>query len=647
MICRTGMMSIVTLPAVLALVGFGAVAVGDTGPDLSIGAAEYPADDAVILQWDQEWRIDEDGTVHRRDHKWFKYLHDRPIRDNADPRIDYLHGQDELIIHTAQTHLPDGSILPVPDYSFNAVGPDDVSRFPEYAGWQQKVVSFSGIVDHCVTELDYEVVTPPGVLPWIDADIRMTDDYPIINRHVSVILPDGMKLSWSSDDGQQKIFEGKGSIEVKNAQKQVTKSLKMTSWHLARAPQDHNEPQSLPWQKRSARVRFTTCPDSPSWVSAHLDPVERAAVPGDAIKAYFEKAVKDEVDPAARIEAVATKLRDTFNFVSSPKAMRGLACRDATTVFQDNYGNALEAGALLLAAYQALGYRASAMVDVDAISWDPKDDMPPTAEAFLGIVVSVHTADGDVYVCPRHGVFASPGTAGRHWLLALDGSGSVESRYVAVRGQSAFSTLSITGKVKVCEAGKVSGDMRLDATGLFFDPAKLKSGGAQKSAVSGLIGRVARGVDVADYVMTRLDEQQMQATVQVSSKEALAKVEDHHILLLGDGPAFLAGVPLPLDRSQRRTDVQLAGAFEERVDVTIDLPRDWAVSIKPRPVMVENSKWFSAAQKVTVDGQTIRFTRTISVNKDVLTPDELLEVRRVVNEMRATSALLLAFGAAK
>ena len=95
------------MPASLAC---NAPAVG-AAPDRSIGAAQFPADDAIILKWEQHWTMDRDGTIHRRDHQWVKLLNTRPIRRYGDPRLDFVNDRDELIIHTAQSHLPDGGYV--------------------------------------------------------------------------------------------------------------------------------------------------------------------------------------------------------------------------------------------------------------------------------------------------------------------------------------------------------------------------------------------------------------------------------------------------------------------------------------------------------------------------------------------------------
>lgn len=116
------------------------------------------------------------------------------------------------------------------------------------------------------------------------------------------------------------------------------------------------------------------------------------------------------------------------------------------------------------------------------------------------------------------------------------------------------------------------------------------------------------------------------------------------MLRFGDGPAFLADVPMPLARSYRQTDVRLAGRFRENVDLTIELPDEWKPSIVPAEVAAVKGDWGTVAQTVDVDGKTIRLRRNVAVLTKTLTPGDFDQLRRAVNDLRTTRSLLTAFG---
>ncbi len=604
-------------------------------PDRSIGAAQFPADDAIILKWEQHWTMDRDGTVHKRNHQWVKLLNSRPIRRYGDPRIDFVNDRDELIIHTAQSHLPDGTILPVPDYSFNTAAPGDVGRWPEYAGWLQRIVSFSGIEDNVVLELDYEIVTPAGVLPWVEGDLRLDDDYPTVERVVSVTVPEGTGLQYKLT----RTDPSKTGISDSSAGGLMTRE-----WTFTNLAGTRRETQSPSWQERCGRLRFTTAPDVTAWTSAILSRVDRASRANDAVKRFAEAAVKDETTSIERIRKVAKKLHDSFNFINSSKATETLACRSAGDVLRTNYGNRLESAALLATALRSLGMTASPAVGVDARLWQETDEVPPTASAFAGVAVVVDLPDGPVYVHPQNGIFENPGSWGRHWLLSTDKGGSLQRTYVYARGENEPGGLHIAGKISIETGGEATGELRFRATGAFFDPTKLETADAQKSLVKNFVGRVLSGFDVPGHSVTTLSDELFRATASVSSNGALKKFGKAHMLQFGDGPAFLPDVPMPLARSQRRTDVQLAGRFAETVDLTIELPEGWTASVTPASVPTVQGSWGAVSQKVEIDGSTIRLRRNVNVTGERLSPDDFAALRGSVNDLRATKSLLLVFG---
>jgi len=603
---------------------------GSTVVDVSLGAERFPEDDAIILRWQQDWTLDEDGTVHERDHKWVKLLNSRPIRRYADPRIPFLSGQDELIIHKAQTILADGTILPVPDYSFNVAGPDDVAGWPEYAGWQDMIVSFSGIEADVVLELDYEIVTPPGLLPWVWADIRLDDEYPIVEREISVTVPQSTRLTHQIDrmgnDPSTPPTSGPNGARV-------------YKWTFANLPGSPDEPHSLPWERRCGRLRFTTCPSADDWVSTIIQRVDLAAKADSKITKFAEEAVKDEADPTERVRKIAEKLHDSFNIIDSPKTLRLLQCRNAAEVLQSNYGNALEAAAVWAAALRSVDVDVSLNVGVDATTWDQK---VPTTASFAGVVVAAHLPnEPPLHIHPQAGLFKDPGHWGRHLLLKRDDSGALQKTYVYARGEKKPSDLNITGKIAVDTEGKATGELRLRLTGAFYDPDRLDSADAQTSLVNGMIGRVLTGFEVPTHSVVTLSDAQFKATANVASDGALKSYAKQHVLKLGEGPAFLADVGLPLGQSSRLTTVYVDSRLREQVDLTIEIPEKWSVAIAPAQLGTVNGSWGSVSQTVEVEGQTVRFHRAITINTETISPEDFNSLREAINTLRADRSLLL------
>ncbi len=605
-----------------------------TGATLTRGQTQSPDEDAVILLWDQRWTLEKDGTVHRRVHQRLRLLNRRPIRSVADPRLDFVEGQDKLVIHKAQTILPDGKIMPVPDYSFNIAAPNDVAGWPEYAGWQQQIVSFSGIEPGVVLELDYEVITPAGVLPWLEADLRLLEEYPTVRRVVSVTVPKGVTIRHHG-----------GTDPPAEARPAVTRADGAATyrWEFTDLPADRSEPQSPPWQLRSGRLRFTTCPGNAEWVAFLQKRIEQAATQSDSIRKFAQATVESETDPTERVRKIAKKLHDSFNFVGSPKALQSLACRPADTVLRANYGNPLESAALCLAMVQSLGMSASLAIGVERDLPGSYDELISTTSALAGAVVVVDGSDGLTYVHPQHGIFTNPAHWGRHRLLTLNDRGEVEETVILARGEDKPSELTLTGKLAIDEDGKAAGELRIRATGVFFNPKKLDTADAQKKLVKNMVKRVLGDLDVPSHSLVTLSDEVFRATANVASEEALKEYGPLRALRLGDGPAFLLDVHMPLASSERRNDVKLAGAFREHVDLTIELADGLQTSILPTALAEVRGDWGRASQSVEQDGQTVRFRRHIEVTQSRIAPDTFAGLREAINDLRAAQSSMLAF----
>lgn len=604
-------------------------------PEMSLGAKDYPDTDAVILRREQSWTVGQDGSLRRRDHQWVKLLNSRAIGAFADPRIDYCVGQDEMTIHTARTILPDGKALPVEDYAFNKAGPDDVSGWAQYAGWVQTVICFPGIEDGCVLELDYEIVSKPGTYAWAEADLRLNEDYPAVRRVVSVTVPEGGAV-FQQIDGLQP-----APAPEKVAAEGGATTFRWTFEKLAAAP---GEPQSLPWQKRCGRLRFTTCPGADTWVSAMIKAVDDAAQPNEAVKKFAEAAVEKEPDGYERIRKVAKKLADSFNFVGSWKTLHPLLCRDAGEVLRANYGNPLESAALLAAALKSLGMKASVELAVDAIAWDAKT---PTESAFAGVTVLVDSPDGAVRVHPQFGIIRSPGSWGRHVVIGLDASGKAQPTYLEVRGEKAGSQVEIGGKITIGADGKATGDLRIRLAGAFYDPAGLETTAQQEALIKGLVGRVLGDCEVTSCSTSALSDEALKATAKVASKGELKAIGKSRMLRLGDGAALLNEFPLPLGRSYRKTDVYVGGRPAEEVDLTIELPKDWAAEILPTAVARAAGSWGSAERTVDVNGTTIRVRRSVTVAADPIPAKDFTTAREAVNSLRSKGGGMIVAGPAE
>ncbi len=612
-----------SLPCLIGILVPAALAAAQTtGPGANVDAARFPEAGAVILNWEQDWTLLNDGRIRRREHKLIKLLERRAIRAVADPRIDFCDGRERLTIHKAQTILPSGKTVAVPEYSFNFAAANDVAGWPEYACWRQQVVSFSAIEPGVVLELDYEVITNKKETPWLTIDLKLDDAFPVLARAVSVTLPKDVTLHHRSDNAPETT-----SPTITSVDDGTTKY----AWAFADLPADPGEPQSPPWPVRSPRLRFTTCPRAKVWVSELLVSVENAVQPSGAVQAFAEKVVGDEPDPAEKARLLSKKLRDAFNFVASFKTLRTLHCRSAVKVLDTNYGSPLESAALLVAMLRAVHVNATTEVAVDTAMWDAD---VPTDSGFAGVVVVIDVPDGPMYVHPQHGEFLNPGHWGGHTLLSLDTAEDLRAAPVLARGQNEKSRLNIAGQLKVGPDAKVNGELRLHLTGGFYDPLRLRNTDEQKALLEGLVGRLLADFKVTKHSITMLSNDSLKATMEVAA-EKLPVVGAYYMLQFGEGPLFLtSGFPLPGNRDGRKTAVRTRGSLIENIDLILELPRDWPAPAGDTKIVRESGDWGVVVQERIASGHTIRFRRTIDIPTDTLKPADFADLRQAIDTLR-------------
>ncbi|MHC4064079.1 MAG: DUF3857 domain-containing protein [Planctomycetota bacterium] len=603
-----------------------ALAVPVHGRDLPprISQADFPNQDAVVLRHLQRWLLRSDGGMIYEEHRWVQLLNDRAWRRCSDPRVDYLEGFEEVELLAANAHLPDGSVIEIPDYSTNLVSPRGISTWPALSGWRQVVFTFSGVQNGAVLELHYKRTSKPGVRRWLEADLRVGDLDPVIERIVEVNLPVGQKLHHRLDrlDKQASFAHG------------TTNGHAMYRWTIKGIASDADEPACPPWRERCGRLRFTNCPSGREWVSDLLHAVESSAkeLKLDRIKEFAEQAAEDEVDDTGKIRAIAKKVRDTFNFVDDWRGWTGRRVRGAAEVFDSCYGSRLEGAALTLAAVRSVGLEATPRVAVVRDTFSPE---VPTDSALSAVAIEVTTGGGPIRLAPSTGVINPNGPWRDRDLLLVD-SGELEQFAAFASESSRPDAVQVRGQLALGEdAEELTGSLNIELTGLFINPEKLRSDDQKRSLLESIIAGLVPDLKLTDFSVSHLSEDRFVAQASVEAKEPPAEVYDRRLLMIAVDTPVLAEAHLPLDRSLRRTPIRLPGHLTEDLRLRIELPDDWKPVILPRPLEAANGKWGRISQTIESDDDAVRLVRQVSFNVLTIEPDDFATVREAVRTLRS------------
>lgn len=627
------------------------------GLDLpEVGQADFPNDDAVVLRQVQRWTLESDGGVLYEEHRWVKLFSDRAWRRYSDPRVDFLEGSEEVELLTAVAHLPDGTVVDLPEYSTILVSPDGISKWPVLSDWRQMVYIFSGVQNEAILEFHYRRTSKPGVRRWLEADLRIGDIDPVVERVVEVNLPEGQELRFDLDRADRYTDLHAHIKFVWSAEEERLDPRATTyRWEIMNVPSDADEPNSPPWRQRCGRLRFTNCPSAREWVSDLTGLVESSAKQTERIRKFAEEAAKDEVDEADKVRAIAKKLGDSFNFVNDRRGWAGRRVRPAEEVFGTCYGSRLESAGLALAALRSIGIEARVRVAVDGNTFDEQvstdadlaaliraavdgntfDEQVSTDADLVALVIEPSVYGGPIWWEPSSGI-VNPNGAWRDQVLLYIDSGKLQRLAAFASPRSQPDTARVRGQLVLDDkAERLTGSLNLELTGLFINPEELRTDEQKRSRITSIVGGVIPDLKVTDFSVSHLSRDRFVAQASVESKEPPAEVYARRLVALAADTPVLVQAHLPLGRSARRTPIRLPAPMSEDVRLRIKLPEGWNPVILPEALPPATGKWGRIAQQVEADDGAIRIVRQVSFESQTIEPEDFAAVREAARALRS------------
>ncbi|MFQ5807119.1 MAG: DUF3857 domain-containing protein [Phycisphaerae bacterium] len=584
-------------------------------------ALETP--DAVYELWEQHWTLAGDGSQVYHEKRHLRLNSDRVYRTFGDPRITYNADTDAVEVLEARTRLPNGNYVELADYSTVEVAPNAAAGWPAFANLRQRVMVMGGIEAGCVLETEYKITTKAGVKPYLAADLRIDNRYPVRARTVTVTAPFGAELSpvvsGLPEDSYVYTFEQRSDGRTTHR------------WDFAALPANPNEPQALPWRERGVRLAFTTAPDGDTWIKERLAVVDTAADESPLLTKLAQEWTKDESTGHDKLHAVQKKLAGSFNFVNFDVAWRPAMPRRASDVIYHSYGLPAESAAVLLALARAAGVAVQpALLVADGI-WE---EHPPQAALVAAYVVRHDSPEGVEIWDPRHGRIHRDKRWAGHTLLSVKGNKLARIPLPAWRSADE-SRCMITGSVTIAEDGKYSGKLSIKTTGLFVSPNDLETGDGQKRRVKAIVNHLLPGAEVADFTLKSLTPETFAVEAEVESAEAPEKVHECYELELAETFPALAEVSIPLDYSRRLTPARLAGPFDERVELAITWPEGWSTDILPNALEPNEGRWGLVVQTVSPTENGLNLMRHTRIAHRDLSPAGVVALRQPLNELRS------------
>lgn len=594
--------------------------------------------DAVIELWEQTWTLNANGSSVYHDKRHVQLNSDRAYGEFGDPRITYDADTEKLEIITARTRLPNGKYVELPEYGHVVVGPDASAGWPAFTGLRQYLLVMSGIEPGCVVEVEYQITSQPGRRPFLAADLRIDDRFPIKERTVTVSVPAGVQVRALLTG----LPEDKGGSNGRP-----------NSWTFRDLPASPDEPQAPRWQERCPRLMFTTADLASNWLKGRHAQLDAAADKSELIARLAQEWTKDHGSASDKLRALQEKLAAQFNFVEFPVDWRPARIRPASEVLLSNYGLPEEAAAVLLALARAAELPVMPGMLVHDAVWNadvPQDGMVAAYVVLLvagpaGDVVAHDAGSGAHAVTmdsgdppeiwdPRRGRIVHDGAWAGYTLLPVPDVLMPRVK-LAPWLTSDESRLQATGKLTLSDDGNFAGTLTLRATGLFVNSEGLRSSDAQKGRLSAVLAHLVPDAKVESVTVKTLTVGEFEATAQVKSSKPLTKANERYLVRLAQDGPLLADVPLPLGPSRRRLPVHVAGPCIGHLQLTLEWPEKWQVEAAPAELAQVAGDWGALEQSVSRDGHSLTLVQRIQIAQGELPAADFLALRAPLNELRS------------
>ena len=584
-------------------------------PNYKTLEAQYRGSDAVVLFDSLVVTLDDENRIARRRHRAVMLFTDNAINRYGDPRILFNAAAQELSIIVARAYMRDGTIVDTQKNGINQTTPFALDHAPDYADWQETVVTHVGIEKGCVAELHY-VVRDLRPSPWLSGVEIFSSEDPARLRVLMVAPGQGRELKASSLTGAP---DGVASGGV-------------WSWTMrdiaGRTPFDGGvwEGDYFPTVCYGTAARLQ---DVLETIGADLA-AKSSAVP--AAETRVQEAIKDLVTDEDKVLAVHRLAIDAVSNIHAPFGLFSAPARAAARIYDTGYANPLDGAVLLAAMLRGAGYE-PAFVLVSAGRAAIGEVPAPELFSRIAVAVTVKVA-GELLLDPTAAFEHDPSFALAGKTLAYLGPELKLLTFPARTVIDGRSELSIV--LKPGKDGGLEGKGTAVLTRV-FSPYYIvrKDGNGFEDFMKQRVSNLFAGAELVTWNPRLLerDRAEIEFTFTVSLPE---KKKGERLYLAAPKPfeAALSGIErVHLERSDCADAIRIDPCVL-RMSCTIELPEGWKLVTTRFDANAKNEIGEALAALETGPGGACLFRKQLTLNRDVVPPASYRELR----------SLLLAFG---
>lgn len=570
-------------------------------PDYRSVQAKYPQADAVVLYDSTIVSADEAGRVTKRFHRAVMLLTDNAINRYGDPRLLFDAKTQELRVLVSRAHMRDGSTVETQRNGINQTTPFAFDRAPDYADWQETVVTHVGIERGCVAELEYAIVDREPSARLSGTMVFAAED-PVEVRVLAVKPPARSTLRFASMNGAPAPAASGGWY----------------AWTVRDIPGRTAVNGGAFEGDYWPMICYSTAATWQEALGALGADVAAKAAPFPEIEGAVREAIAGAKTDEERVLAIAKLARESVTAIDPPYALLAAAPRPARRVYETGYATPLDHAMLLAAMLRSAGFEPACAL-VSAGRAVGNDAAAP--ELFARALVAAPTKDaGEMLVDPRAAYEHDPSYALAGKTLLRLGATPFLSPLPARNAGASASALDLT--IGPGEKGALAGKGTIRLTGAFSPYYLVRSGDTGlEEFLKARVSRLFGGAELVDWNPRVLErggaEIDFSFTVALPEKSAGGRV---YLALPKPFESAIAGIDRPLlDRSAVFDPLRFEPCLLS-VSCSIEPPKGWRVVALPRPAESKNDV---GSARVTAespaDGKRV-VRRELALERDIVGP---------------------------
>ncbi len=610
-------LSLTSILAVLLAFGFSSLAPAAGADDGLCSQA-----DAVYLEMNDEYTLLEDGSlIHRHSHKVKLLTHYAFHRLLGESFIVYNPEFQELKIYLSRTTMADGETVDSTPNAFNEVLPGFCRMAPPYMGLREMVVTHLGLERQAVIELDYEIRSKPGFVPFLMGEETFASTSPILRKKVDVHLPKGVVLN-------SRLFNSDVEAVTSDGGSFITHS-----WTLTDLPLVPREAMGDESARFAPHLVFSTCP---SWDEAAKVLAERfgaaCSSAGTAEKELAAIAQKTD-SPTALVRAINKFVADDVAGVSIDPALLGYRMRPAAETFSSSLGTSFDRAALLVALLRKAGLCAEPALlsrhrafAPEVPSWHQFSEcrVVCTPDGLKGqtlLLDPAHLSDRPIDERMASRTLFLPLAKGER-LRALPKSCKCANRVIADLDLALDARNRLTGRVRLRVSGALNPFLQLT--------------GGDRSWAAQRMARLVPGALFDDVRAAVLSDEESVFVGTIKDPVPLEARSGVIEFTLPACPGGALDMRIPLASETRATPLRLPRAVTEEMNLELALPEGVRVLVAPESAEVIGLP-ASMNSVIAADGPVLTASRSLSLTQAV-SAEDYPALREVLIEWSAPDA---------